>query len=197
MVDAQLSMLNYMATMASLSGEDPHPIGNSHFVHVPYNTFKCSDGFIVICVITDNFWKNLNNVLNCPEFEDPKYDGQPGRWAARDFIEETVNKILSQKPVEHWRKLLEKERIPCAPVNTISQAMQDEQIQHRNMVIDLKHPSGASTKGPGNPIKLSRNDNETFTPAPTLGQDTDQVLNEILGKTDDEITQMKNQGVIG
>ena len=197
MVDAQMSMLNYMATMASLSGEDPHPIGNSHFVHVPYNTFRCSDGFIVICVITDNFWKNLNNVLKCPEFDDPKYDGQPGRWEARNFIEETVNKILSQKPVEHWRELLEKERIPCAPVNTISQAMQDEQIQHRNMVIDLKHPSGASTKGPGNPIKLSRNENETFTPAPTLGQDTEQVFNELLGIKGDDFASLKNKGVIG
>ena len=104
---------------------------------------------------------------------------------------------MSQKRVEHWRELLEKERIPCAPVNTISQAMQDEQIQHRNMVIDLKHPSGASTKGPGNPIKLSRNENETFTPAPTLGQDTEQVFNELLGIKGDDFASLKNKGVIG
>ena len=59
MLDCQISMLNYMATMHFLSGENPYPIGNSHFVHVPYNTFTCSDGFIVIAVITDNFWQNL------------------------------------------------------------------------------------------------------------------------------------------
>ncbi|MBX2846773.1 MAG: CoA transferase [Acidiferrobacterales bacterium] len=197
MADGQLSMLNYMVTMASLSGEDPHPIGNSHFVHVPYNAFKCSDGFIVVCVITDNFWKNLNRVLKHPEFDDPKYDGQPGRWEAREFIEKTINEILSTETVDHWRNLFEQERIPCAPVNSISQAMQDEQMLHRNMVIDLKHPSGVSTKGPGNPIKLSRNNNETFTPAPTLGQDTNQVLNELLNMTDVEIANMKAAGVIG
>jgi len=197
MVDAQMSMLNYMATMASLSGEDPHPIGNSHFVHVPYNTFRCSDGFIVICVITDNFWKNLNKVLKCPEFDDPKFLTQPGRWEGREFIEKTVNEILVTNTVAHWRALLEEERIPCAPVNTISQAMQDEQILHRNMIIDLKHPNGAQTKGPGNPIKLSRNENETFTPAPTLGQDTDQVLNDVLNVSSDEIAALKTQGVIG
>ena len=197
MVDSQVSMLNYMATMASLSGVDPHPIGNSHFVHVPYNTFRCSDGFIVIAIITDNFWKNLNNVLHCEEFDDPKYDGQPGRWEARDFIEKKVNEILSQNTVNHWRALLEKERIPCGPVNSISQAMQDEQVLHRNMVIDLKHPNGASTKGPGNPIKLSRNDNETFEPAPTLGQDTDTVFEEVLSMDAERVAALKNDGVIG
>lgn len=196
MVDAQMSMLNYMATMASLSGKDPHPIGNSHFVHVPYNTFRCSDGFIVIAVITDNFWKNLNKVLKCPEFDDEKYDGQPGRWSEREFIEQKMNDVLSQNTVSHWRQLLEAERIPCAPVNSISQAMEDEQLLHRNMVIDLKHPNGASTKGPGNPIKLSRNENEIFEPAPTLGQDTNDVLNSLLGLSDDEIEVLKTDGVI-
>ena len=78
MLDCQISMLNYMATMYFLSGKDPHPIGNSHFVHVPYNTFTTSDGFIVIAIITDNFWVNLKKVLACPEFEDSKYDTQPG-----------------------------------------------------------------------------------------------------------------------
>lgn len=197
MVDAQISMLNYMATMASLSGKDPHPIGNSHFVHVPYNTFRCSDGFIVIAVITDNFWKNLNKVLECPEFDDPKYDGQPGRWKDREFIEQKVNEIFSQNTVEHWRELLEAERIPCAPVNNISQAMQDEQLLHRNMIVDLKHPNGASTKGPGNPIKLSRNQNETFDPAPTLGQDTNEVLSSLLGLSNAEIEALKLDGVVG
>jgi CoA:oxalate CoA-transferase len=66
MLDCQISMLNYMATMHFLSGEDPYPIGNSHFVHVPYDTFSCSDGSIVIAVITDNFWQYLNRVGRLP-----------------------------------------------------------------------------------------------------------------------------------
>jgi CoA:oxalate CoA-transferase len=197
MVDAQISMLNYMATMASLSGKDPHPIGNSHFVHVPYNTFRCSDGFIVIAVITDNFWKNLNKVVNCVEFDNPKYDLRPGRWEDRDFIEAKLNEILSQNTVSHWRELLEAERIPCGPVNSISQAMQDQQVLHRNMVIDLKHPNGDSTKGPGNPIKLSRNKNETFSAAPTLGQDTDDVFSDLLSLSSEAIESLKLEGVVG
>ena len=95
MLDCQISMLNYMATMHFLSGEDPYPIGNSHFVHVPYDTFTCSDGFIVIAVITDNFWQNLKTVVPVPEFDDPKYDGQPGRYADREFINAKLNAFLS------------------------------------------------------------------------------------------------------
>ena len=196
MLDCQISMLNYMATMHFLSGENPYPIGNSHFVHVPYNTFTCSDGFIVIAVITDNFWQNLKRVVNCPEFDDPKYDVQPGRWEDRDMINARLNELLSGDSCAHWLALFEAQRIPCAPVNNFSQALSDSQVLHRNMVIDLKHPNGSSTKGPGNPIKLSRSGDEQFTAAPLLGQDTDAVLHELLDFSLQEIAQMRAEGTV-
>ena len=197
MVDCQVSMLNYMATMYFLSGDQPHPIGNSHFVHVPYNTFHTSDGFIVIAVITDNFWHNLKQVVDCPEFEDPKYDGQPGRWEDREMINRRLNEILGENTSEYWLAQLEEKRIPCAPVNRFSQALSDEQVLHRNMVIDLKHPNGKSTRGPGNPIKLSRTNEESFSAAPAVGQDTDEVLSGILGYDESMIAELKDQGVAG
>jgi crotonobetainyl-CoA:carnitine CoA-transferase CaiB-like acyl-CoA transferase len=196
MVDCQIAMLNYMATMHFLSGQDPYPIGNAHFVHVPYDTFRCADGFIVIAVITDNFWQNLKKVVACPEFDDPAFDGQPGRWAGREFINRQLNAILGQDTCAHWLALLETERIPCAPVNSFSQALSDPQVLHRNMVVDLYHPDGSSTRGPGNPIKLSRNDEESFSPAPLLGSDTDSVMTELLGMTAPDIAALKVQGVI-
>ena len=197
MQDSQISLLNYMATMHFLSGDDPYPIGNSHFVHVPYDTFTCSDGFIVIAVITDNFWTNLKALVNVPEFDDPVLDGQPGRWAARDMINEKLNQILSSNTVAHWVKQLEGKRIPCAPVNNFSQALSDEQVLHRNMVVDIKHPNGKSTKGPGNPIKMSRNNEESFSAAPLLGEHTDEVLKELLNYDESKIAELKSTGVIG
>ncbi|MFK8021819.1 MAG: CaiB/BaiF CoA transferase family protein [Pseudomonadales bacterium] len=197
MLDSQISLLNYMATMHFLSGEDPYPIGNSHFVHVPYDTFSCSDGFIVIAVITDNFWANLKEVVSIAEFNDPKYDGQPGRWADRDMINAKLNDALKGNTVEYWITQLEEKRIPCAPVNRFSQALNDEQVLHRNMVIDLKHPSGKSTKGPGNPIKLSRTGEESFTPAPLLGEHTDEVFKSLLGYDNAKLAELKATGAIG
>ncbi|MDE0747984.1 MAG: CoA transferase [Porticoccaceae bacterium] len=196
MLDCQVSMLNYMATMHFLSGDDPYPIGNSHFVHVPYNTFLCSDGFIVIAVITDNFWHNLKGVIDCPEFEDEKFDTQPGRWDGKDFIEKKINDTLITNTCKYWIEQLESKRIPCAPVNSLSQALSDEQVMHRNMVVDLPHPNGKSTKGPGNPIKLSRGTDTVFSPAPTLGQHTDEIMIELLGMSADDVLALKDQEVI-
>lgn len=196
MLDCQISMLNYMATMYFLSGEDPYPIGNSHFVHVPYNTFRTSDGFIVIAVITDNFWQNLKQVAPCPEFEDEKYDTQPGRWEDRGMINDKLNEILVGNTSAYWLQQLEEKRIPCAPVNKFSQALSDPQVLHRQMVIDLKHPDGKSTRGPGNPIKLSRSNEESFTAAPHIGQQTDQVLQELLGYDDATIAGLREKGAV-
>jgi crotonobetainyl-CoA:carnitine CoA-transferase CaiB-like acyl-CoA transferase len=183
--------------MYFLSGEDPYPIGNSHFVHVPYNTFHTSDGFIVIAVITDNFWQNLKQVVDCPEFDDAKYDVQPGRWEDRDMINARLNEILGTNTSDYWLQKLNEKRIPCAPVNRFSQALSDEQVLHRNMVVELRHPNGKSTRGPGNPIKLSRTGEERFTPAPTVGQNTDEVLTGILGYDEARIASLKNDGAIG
>lgn len=196
MLDCQISMLNYMATMHFLSGEDPHPIGNSHFVHVPYNTFRTADGFIVIAVIFDSFWEKLAELLGDEELRRPEFLGQPGRLAAKAFIEERLNAILATNTSAHWLAALERARIPCAPVNRFSEALSDAQVLHRNMVVELRHPDGASTRGPGNPIKLSRTPGEEFAAPPLLGQHTRAVLGSLLGLPDVEIETLAAQGVI-
>jgi crotonobetainyl-CoA:carnitine CoA-transferase CaiB-like acyl-CoA transferase len=197
MLDCQISMLNYMATMYFLSGTDPVPIGNAHFHHVPYNTYKTTDGFIVIAVITDNFWHNLKGLVQIKAFDNPKYDTQPGRWEDRDMINAKLNEIIGSQDNDYWLERLQQQKIPCAPVNRFSEALKDEQVLHRNMVIELKHPDGKSTRGPGNPVKLSRNNEESFSPAPKLGQDTDTVLGQLLSYDPDQISMLKQQGVIG
>jgi CoA:oxalate CoA-transferase len=129
-------------------------------------------------------------------FDDSKYDTQPGRWEDREMINSTLNNLFSSNTCQYWLAQLEAKRIPCAPVNSLSQALSDEQVLHRNMVIDLKHPDGSQTKGPGNPIKLSRTNDEIFTPAPMLGQHTEEVLKELLGYSAKTIEQLKEQGHI-
>ena len=157
----------------------------------------CVLQFIIIAVITDNFWQNLKEVVDVPEFDDPKYDGQPGRWEDRDMINAKLNELLQTDTSAHWLARLEEKRIPCAPVNRFSQALSDPQIVHRNMVVELRHPGGASTQGPGNPVKLSRTAAESFTAAPEVGQDTDQVLTEILGYDKARIDALRKQGATG
>lgn len=197
MLDCQISMLNYMATMQCLSGKDPYPIGNAHSVHVPYDTFRCADGEIVIAVVTDNFWQSLKQVVDCPAFDNPFYDTQPGRWQDREQIIRWLNDALAGQSCRYWLQKLEKKRIPCSAVNSVRQALADPQVLHRNMVVELHHPDGGTTRGPGNPIKLSRTKEESFSPAPMLGANTNSVLSELLGLTATEIESLKAQGAIG
>jgi CoA:oxalate CoA-transferase len=196
MLDCQISMLNYMATMYFLSGDNPHPIGNSHFVHVPYNSYTTKDGHIVIAVIVDSFWDNLLEVIDYEPFKDVKYKTQPARLADQEMIDGKLNEILATETSAYWLEKFNAKRIPCAKVNRFDEALADEQVLSRNMVIDLKHPSGASTKGPGNPIKLSRTSEESFSPAPLLGQHTDAVLSELLGYGEEDIKRLRNEGAI-
>lgn len=196
MLDCQISMLNYMATMHFLSGENPEPIGNSHFVHVPYNSFATSDGQIIIAVIFDKFWDSLVELVDFDGFRDSKYDTQPGRLADRAFIEDNLSRILVSNTCDYWLPKLEQKRIPCARVNSFSEALSDEQVLARNMVIDLPHPNGKKTRGPGNPIKLSRNSEESFSAAPLLGEHTASVLTDILGYSDTQVEGLRTAGII-
>lgn len=196
MVDCQISLLNYMATMHFLSGEDPHPIGNSHFVHVPYNSYRVSDGFIIVAVITDNFWHNLKEVVQVAEFNDTSYDFQPGRLAAKAMIDARLSEVFARNTQAHWLQQLEARRIPCAPINTIGQALIDPQVRHRNMVVELTHPNGQTTQAPGSPLKFSRSNEESFSAPPLKGQHTTEVLSSLLRLSDARIAELRANEVI-
>lgn len=196
MLDAQVSLLNYMATMVSLSGEVPDKLGNAHFVHVPYNTFPTCDGYIIVAVITDQFWKNLIEVTGLTDLDTPENERQPGRWKNQDLINRRLTEVFSVGTQAEWVERLTEARVPCAPVNTLQQAMEDVQIVARNMIVEVEHPNGTRVKMPGNPIKLSETYEDSFTPPPLLGQDTVRVLREVLGKSEDEIAALTGAGAV-
>jgi crotonobetainyl-CoA:carnitine CoA-transferase CaiB-like acyl-CoA transferase len=196
MLDCQVSMLNYMATMHLLSGENPTPIGNGHFVHVPYDAFRTNDGFVIIAVIFDSFWDNLVELLDIDELRDPEYRTQPGRFADKHRINGILTELLRTESTAHWVELLSGARIPCAPVNRLSDALNDPQVLFRNMVVDIPQPDGGTVRAPGNPIKLSIDDPDSYTPPPLLGQHTREVL-EKLGYSAERISALLDKGIVG
>jgi len=196
MQDCQLSLVNYMATMHFLSGEVPGPIGNSHFVHVPYNTYPTQDRWLIIAVITDVDWARLADMFGIEDLIGEQYATQPQRLAAKEFIEGKITELLKTESCDHWLEKMAAIRIPCAPVNDLAHALTDEQILARNMVVDVAHPEGGSVKMPGNPVKLSDTPAEDYAPPPLLGQHTDDVLKSLVGMSDDEIEELKSQGAI-
>ena len=187
MLDVQISLLNYMATMYALSGHIPGPIGNSHFVHTPYNSFPTADDTIIIAVIGDAFWPPLLEVVDIDALRDARFATAPERLKEKAHIEALIAGRLQTRPAAEWLAALQAARIPCARVNNFAQALSDPQILHRNMFVEIRHPLGGATRAPGNPIKLSADCGDWFTPPPLLGADTRAVLKEWAAMPADRI----------
>ena len=196
LLDVQISLLTYMATMQTLSGIDPEPIGNAHFVHVPYNSFTTSDGFVVIAVITDEFWQSLKSVVKVGTLDDSKFDSSIDRLKNQAFIEDELNKILSTQTSDHWIDKLNKAKVPCAPINKFSDALNDEQVKHRNMMVEVEHPDGGFVKMPGNPVKMSYTNEESYSSPPHLGTNTREILKNWSKYQDDEIEILEHEKII-
>tara|TARA_Y100001970_G_scaffold279776_1_gene387693 strand:+ start:156 stop:1364 length:1209 start_codon:yes stop_codon:yes gene_type:complete len=196
LLDVQISLLTYMATMQTLSSIDPEPIGNAHFVHVPYNSFTTQNGFVVIAVITDAFWEALLDVVNVDSLRDSKFSKSVDRLKNQEFIEAELNKILSTKPSEFWIQALNDAKVPCGPINTFSQALSDEQVIHRNMVVEVEHPDGGTVKMPGNPVKLSYTNEDSYTPPPHLGVNTREILRDWAGYDENKIQSLINENIV-
>ena len=197
MLDCQISMLNYMATMQTMSGIIPEPIGNSHFVHMPYNSFLTKDYPIVIAAVGDQFWPRLLKIFKNPELQDPIYKTAYERQKDKKKLEAIIQAELLNKNSDYWLAELEKESVPCARVNNLEQAIHDKQAQHRNMLVEVPHPKGGSAKVPGNPIKLSTVENEEFLAPPLLGEHTKEILGNWLGFSDDELSALDKKQIIG
>ena len=196
LLDVQISLLTYMATMQTLSGIDPEPIGNAHFVHVPYNSFTTSDGFVVIAVITDEFWKSLKSVVNVDSLDDPKFDSSIDRLKNQSFIEKELNKTLSTQTSDHWIEKLNKAKVPCGPINKFSDALNDEQVKHRNMIVEVEHPDGGFVKMPGNPVKMSYTNEESYSSPPHLGTNTREILKNWSKYGEDKIKDLEKENII-
>lgn len=182
MQDAQLSFLNYMATMHFLSGLTPGPMGNAHPVHVPYDTFQASDGWFIVAVIFDPFWTALLEVVDLPELDTEENRGQPGRERNRAVIMDALRRRFREEPREHWLTAFREVRVPCAPVNDVREALADPHLAERDMVVEVPDGQGGTVRQVGNPVKLTAAGPDTFAAAPGVGEHTEQVFAEWLSR---------------
>lgn len=197
MLDVQISMLNYMATMHLMSDLVPGRIGNGHFVHVPYNTYPTQDGFVVVACIGDAFFERFVQMLPLPELLDPAYARQPARLAHKDAIDRAIGRAFMQQPTAYWLEQLRKARIPCGPVNNFAQALSDPQVLARDMVVDVTLDSGAMVQMPGSPMKFPQSGAPRYGPPPRVGQHSRQVLASLLGYSEQRINALCAVGSIG
>jgi crotonobetainyl-CoA:carnitine CoA-transferase CaiB-like acyl-CoA transferase len=196
MLDAQISLLNYMATMHLMSGHVPAGIGNGHFVHVPYNSYPTADGHIIIACIGDAFFERFVEFIDLPALRKPEYLQQPVRYAAKAEIDAIVGAELQKQPTAYWLERLRAARIPCGPVNNFEQALNDVQVRARDMVVEVPLKTGEMLRMPGNPIKLSAASPKTYTCPPSLGEHTRSVLTQLAGYSPEQLEQLRRDGAI-
>lgn len=197
MLDVQASLLNYMATMYLMSGQVPDRIGNSHFVHVPYNSFRTADGYVIVACIGDAFFEKFVEMLGRDELRDPELRKQPVRFAAKAQIEAVIHEEFAKQGNEYWLARLREARIPCGPVNDFAAALSDPQLLARNMVIEVELPGGSKVRMPGNPVKLEGCDDPAQpSPPPRLGEHTDAVLGTLPGYDKARLASLRERGVI-
>lgn len=195
MLDGQISLLTYMATMALMDGRPPGRVGNGHVNHVPYDTFATRTRDLIVAVVTDHHWQALVEELGRDDLREPAYATAAGRLAARDKITAVLRQALAADTCEAWLARLDARRIPAAPVNDMLAALGDSQVLARNMVVDLAL-AGGTAGVPGNPVKLSATPGEDFAPPPAVGADTDAVLRDKLGLDTAEIAALRDAGVV-
>lgn len=104
--------------------------------------------------------------------------------------------LLASRTADEWLHDMLAERIPCAPVNTLDQILEDPNIQERHMIAETVHPVYGLARAPGNPVKVDGLIPGHATPAPLPGEHTAQVLAEILSLDPEEIARLQQEGVI-
>jgi CoA:oxalate CoA-transferase len=207
MLDVQVSMLTYIATMQMMSGLPAARWGNQHALHVPYNAYATADGFLFVAAFLDNHWAALTNELgrmSLPEvvsadvafLRQERLLQRIARLNEREPINNALTNVLSLRTRDEWLKDLTAAGIPVAPVNGVEDTVNDPHVLSRDMIVDIPHPSGGSFKAPGNPIKMSAAGPDSFSAPPILGQHTTAVLQDLLGYEKAKIDQLIADGAI-
>jgi crotonobetainyl-CoA:carnitine CoA-transferase CaiB-like acyl-CoA transferase len=197
LLDCQASFLTYVAQYYILNGKIPGPIGSGHQTVVPYQAFKTKDEYIVIAIFVEKFWEKLCRVLDLGHLaKDAKFCTNDLRREHKGELLPILEKKFLEKTAAEWLRLLADDGIPSAPVNTVDRVLSDPQLLARNMLVEVNHPVHGKVKVLGNPVKMSALGQETFAPAPSLGEHTREILSELLGYSEKQIEKLKKEKLI-
>ncbi|MBY6225173.1 CaiB/BaiF CoA transferase family protein [Ferrimonas balearica] len=171
LLDVTAATLANQATNALIGGIEPGRLGNAHPSIVPYQSFVCADGELVLAVGNDAQFAKLCAALGEPQWaSDRRFATNAARVTHRDQLVPMLTRIFLTSPRQHWLAVLELAGVPCGPINSVGEVFADPQVQARQMVVSMTHGNGAELKLPGNPIKLSRTPVEYASAPPSLGQ---------------------------
>jgi crotonobetainyl-CoA:carnitine CoA-transferase CaiB-like acyl-CoA transferase len=178
---------------AFLSGSDsPERTGNRHggLAVAPYNAYEAANGWVTILCPSQSHWESLKAVMADQRAEDSRLQDMTGRSTHIDLVDKLVGEWTRGLPKEEIFKLLQVEGIPCAPVVTLPELLEDPHFRQRNMLRSV-HEDGGTWHAWASPVLLSASPMVEPTRPGELGTDTDTILHDELGLQADDIRALR------
>ena len=196
LLDVQVASMINIAQAYLSAGVVAQRNGNVHASVVPSQVFDCADGQIMLTAGNDGQFAKLCDAMGRQDLlDDVRFVTNEARSRNRDFVIETLQLLLQEKPVAWWTQKLASVGVPCGPINDIAGAFDDPQVQHRRMRIEVQHSALGSLPLVASPLRLSSTPVEYRLPPPLLGEHTDEVLRGLLKMTSAEIDELRQQGI--
>lgn len=196
MLDGNFMILTHQAFSYFATGNNPRKLGSAHSSISPYQVFRTGDGFIAIAVGTEKLWGEFCKCIGRTDLmQNPLFTTNVERVSNRDKLVEELEKTFTEMKTQDLFTALLQAGIPVAPINSVSDAVNNAQIKAREMVTEIESPYG---KIPmlGTPFKMSRTPGSIRKAPPQLGEDSDYVLT-LAGYSAEEIEEMRKNGVFG
>jgi len=196
LLEAGLAYTFWESAIYFATGNNPPPMGSAHRLSAPYQALRAADGYLTLGGANQRTWEQLCVALGRHDLlADPRFATNADRTRHQRELAEILEAVFVTKSVAEWLTVLEQAGVPAGPVYNIEQVYRDPQVQAREMAVDLEHSVAGMTKVIGIPVKLSETPGQIRRPAPTLGQHTDEILNE-LGLGPELIASLRERQVV-
>ncbi len=197
LLDVQVAMLANMGSNYLNSGKAPKRWGNAHPNIVPYQTFACADGHLIVATGNDGQFQKFVEVGQRPDLAaDARFATNPGRVAHREALVPQLAEMVRARTRAQWIEQLEAVGVPCGPINDIAEVFDNPQVRARGLAFELPHPSAGKVTLVRSPMRLSATPAGSALAPPLLGQHTDEVLREVLGHSAERIAALRAKGVL-
>jgi len=195
-----IALASALGALMDGDGAVPERTGNRHpaLAIAPYNVYPTNDGHVAIITASERHWQSLARVLGREELlADPDFASTPARAARMTDIDAMVEAWTRPRGKDEVMAVLSRAHVPCAPVRTTREVVDDPHLLERGLWVDVEHPRRGKTRVPISPIHLHGSPPAVVErPAPLLGQDTDRVLGELLGLGAGALAALHAAGVI-
>ncbi len=197
LLDCQVALLSYAATNYFVSGSITERLGNAHPNIVPYQSFKARDIHFVLAIGNDKQWETFCKVVNRNELiNDDKFSTNAARVTNRKLLVGKLNRLFTTQNAKYWVDIFDEVGLASGPINEMDKVFENEQVKSREMYIELPHPIDNKVSILNSPIKIPTAPATIHKAPPTLGEHTEEILQEMIGIDGDTIAKLRDKGVL-